>query len=74
MAEVKIYVAETDVSIDAGESLGFFGPAGFGDPLSLAEFNGRTFITNSSGSVSYEECDNCKKVSTSGVVIGQVGD
>jgi hypothetical protein len=74
MAEVKMYVAETDVYISTDESLGFFGPAGFGDPLSLGEFNGRTFITNSSGSVSYTECDNCKKVSTSGVVIGQVGD
>lgn len=74
MAEVNMYVAETDVYIGTDESLGFFGPDGFGDPLSLGEFNGRTFITNSSGSVSYVECDNCKKVSISDVVVGQTGD
>ncbi len=69
-----MYIAETDVQIDTGEALGFFGPDGFGDPLSLGEFNGRTFATNTSGTAGLEECDNCRRISTSGVVIGQVGD
>lgn len=73
MSEINIYIAETDVTIDTGEVLGFFGPDGFGDPLSLNEFNGRTFITTIDGSVAYEECDNCRRVSSSDVVIGQIG-
>jgi len=73
MSTINIYIAENDVKIDSDKSLAFFGPAGFGDPLSLNEFNGRTFITNADGSISYEECDNCKKNSASGVIIGQTG-
>lgn len=73
MSSINMYVAETDIKIDIGEALGFFGPDGFGDPLSLNEFNGRTFITNITGSTQYEECDNCKRISSSGVLIGQAG-
>lgn len=73
MAEVNMYIAETDVSVDTGEALGFFGSDGFGDPLSLNEFNGRTFVTNTSGSVGFEECDNCRRNSSSTVIIGQTG-
>jgi len=73
MASVYMYIAETDVRIDTGEVLGFFGPDGFGDPLSLNEFNGRTFVTNTAGSVAKEECDNCRRSSSSGVIIGQTG-
>lgn len=73
MSEVNMYIAETDVKIDIGEALGFFGSDGFGDPLSLNEFNGRTFVTNISGSIAYEECDNCRRISSSGVIVGQTG-
>lgn len=73
MSEIDVYYAETDVKIDTGQSLGFFGPDGFGDPLSLSEFNGRTFITTIDGSTPYEECDNCRRISSSSVVIGQTG-
>ena len=73
MAEIKMYIAETDVSINTGQALGFFGPAGFGDPLSIDEFNGRTFVTDVDGSTEFVECDNCRKISSSGVVIGQTG-
>ncbi len=73
MANVDMYIAETDVKIDIGEALGFFGPDGFDDPLSLGEFNGRTFATTSSGVTPFEECDNCRRISSSGVVIGQTG-
>lgn len=74
MSDINMFVAENGIKIDTGEALGFFGPNGFGDPLSLNEFNGRTFITNPSGSVALEEGDNCLKVSTSGLIIGQIGD
>ncbi len=74
MSEIDMYIAETDIKIDTGEALGFFGPAGFGDPLSLGEFNGRTFATTPNGATEYEECDNCRRISSSEVVIGQTGD
>lgn len=74
MSDINIFVAENGIKIDTGEALGFFGPNGFGDPLSLNEFNGRTFITDPSGSTALEEGDNCRKISTSGLIIGQIGD
>jgi len=74
MARIDLYVAETDIKISTGRAIGFFGPDGFGDPLSLNEFNGRTFVTNTGGSIAYEECDNCRRISSSGVIIGQIGN
>ncbi|KKN98918.1 hypothetical protein LCGC14_0141630 [marine sediment metagenome] len=74
MSTINVYVAETDVKIDIGEALGFYGGAGFGSPLSLNEANGRTFITDVAGTIAKEECDNCRKNSSSGVIIGQTGD
>lgn len=73
MAEITIYSAEDDITLDAGEALGFFGPDGFGDPISLNQYNGRTFITTPSGTTEYEECDNCKYLDASGVILGQTG-
>lgn len=73
MAEINMYIGENDVAIGTGQALGFFGPAGFGDPLSIDEFNGRTFITDDDGSTEFVECDNCRKISSSDVVIGQTG-
>jgi len=73
MSKVNVYIAETDIKIDNGEALGFYGYNGFGSPLSLNEFNGRTFVTNIAGSIAYEECDNCRRTSASGVIIGQTG-
>ena len=73
MSEINVYYAETDVSLGTGEALGFFGSDSFGSSLSLNEYNGRTFVTSTDGGTEYEECDNCKKVSESGVVIGQSG-
>jgi len=74
MSSIDMYIAESDIKIDTGEALGFFGPDGFGDPLSLNEFNGRTFVTTTTGVTEYEECDNCKRISSSGVILGQTGD
>lgn len=74
MSNVNVYIAENDVKIDTGEALGFFGYEGFGDPLSIGEFNGRTFVTNIAGTTAQEECDNCRRISSSGVIVGQIGD
>jgi hypothetical protein len=82
MAEINIYTAETESSVDSGEAIGFFGDDGFGDPIALNTYNGRTFLTTANGDTEYEECDNCKLTVTgswsgitgvSGVIVGQVG-
>jgi hypothetical protein len=74
MSQIDIYYAEADVRLGTGQSLGFFGQDGFGDPLSLSEYNGRTYVTSADGSTQYEECDNCRKISSSGVIVGQTGN
>lgn len=73
MSEINVYYAETDVKIETGEALGFFGSSGFGDPLSLNTYNGRTFATTVDGVTEFEECDNCRKTSSSTVILGQAG-
>lgn len=73
MSEINVYVAETDISLGSTDYLGFFGEEGFGNPLSLEEFNGRTFITSADGGTEGAECDNNKRISTSGVLVGQTG-
>ena len=73
MSVIKMYIAENDITIDAGEALGFYGFAGFGSPLSLNETNGRTFVADTTGATAKEECDNCRRSSASGVIVGQVG-
>jgi hypothetical protein len=74
MATLSVHTAETDVTIGTGEALGFFGSDSFGDPIAIGEYNGRTFITTPSGTTQYEECDNCKYLNTSGVIVGQTGN
>jgi len=73
MSEINVYVAETDVSLGSTDYLGFFGEQGFGNPLSLEEFNSRTFITSVDGGSEGAECDNNKRTSVSGVLVGQTG-
>ena len=82
MAEINIYIAETDTKIESGEALGFFGDDGFGDPIPLNEYNGRTFITVPGGGTQGTEGDNCKLTTigswsgvggVSGVIAGQTG-
>ena len=82
MAEINIFIAETDAKIETGQALGFFGDDGFGDPIDLGSYNGRTFITDPNGVSQSEECDNCKLTiagswsgvgGVSGVILGQTG-
>lgn len=82
MAEINVYIAETDTKIETGEALGFFGDDGFGDTIPLNSYNGRTFITSSSGITEGTEGDNCKLIvagswsgvgGVSGVIPGQAG-
>jgi hypothetical protein len=83
MAEISIYCAQNETRLAPTDVIGFFGDAGFGDPISLNSFNGRTFITNISGINQGLEIDNCKLIKDvanwngingpSGVIVGQAG-
>lgn len=73
-AEINFYAGENfDIDNLAGSGLGFYGSAGFGTSIPVGEFNGRTFITDSTGTSQGPETDNCKWQSSSGVIIGQTG-
>jgi len=72
MATISVYTGE-DQLLPEGSGLGFFGDDGFGAPILIGEYGGRTFITDVSGTVAGFECNNNKKISTSGVIHGQSG-
>lgn len=72
MATLQIYTGE-DTLLPSTSGLGFFGDDGFGSPIALGEYNGRTFVTNASGSSENFECNNNKYDGPSGVVYGQTG-
>jgi hypothetical protein len=74
MADITFYAGEgTTITNLAGSGLGFYGDNGFGYSIPIASFNGRTFITDSTGTSQGPEVDNCKRISTSGVILGQAG-
>lgn len=83
MADLSIFCGQNEVNIGTSGVIGFFGPAGFGDPIPINEFNSRTFVTNISGTFQGMEIDNCKLISNisawngnngpSGVIVGQNG-
>jgi hypothetical protein len=72
MATLSLYTGEnTIVPTDYG--LGFFGNDGFGAPVVIGTYQGRTFVTNASGTVENFECNNNKYLAPSSVIYGQAG-
>ena len=69
---VSIYVGE-DQLLPSNSGLGFYGDDGFNAPILIGAYNGRTFVTNQDGTIEGFECNNNKKISTSGVINGQTG-
>lgn len=69
---ISIYVGE-DQLLPSSSGLGFYGNDGFNAPILIGEYNGRTFVTNQSGTIQDFECNNNKKISTTGVINGQTG-
>lgn len=69
---ISIYVGE-DQLLPSSSGLGFYGNDGFGAPILIGEYNGRTFVTNQNGIIEGFECNNNKKISTTGVINGQTG-
>lgn len=72
MATLKLYAGE-DTLVSVGSGLGFFGDDGFGAPIVVGTYNGRTFVTNTSGTIQSFECNNNKYDGPSGVIHGQKG-
>lgn len=72
MADLKLYAGE-DTVIPVGFGLGFFGNDGFSTPVTVGEYQGRTFITNASGTSENFECNNNKYLAPSYVLHGQAG-
>ena len=72
MAQADIYLGE-DVLLTAGLGVGFFGDAGFGAPILVGEFNGRTFVTDASGVSEGFEANNNKRLGADTVINGQEG-
>ena len=57
----------------AGSGLGFYGDAGFGASVKVGEYQGRTFITNGTGTTQGPEADNVKYLNAGSGILGQTG-
>lgn len=66
MATLEVYAGE-DTLVPSVSGMGFFGANGFDATLGIGIYNGRTFVTNASGTVQGFECNN-NKYKTSGTV------
>ncbi len=74
MAQID-FLAGTDFTIAnlAGSGVGFYGDSGFGYSVAVGSYNGRSFITDSTGTAQGPEVDNNKWASSTTVIIGQAG-
>lgn len=75
MAVITFYAGESTniYTVDGtGSGLGFYGSA-FGTSVRIGQYNTKTYITNSNGTVQGAEADNIKYVSPSSAIIGSTG-
>jgi hypothetical protein len=74
MAQID-FLTGTDFAINnlSGSGLGFYGDSGFGYSIPVGSYNGRTFITDSTGTQQGPEADNCKYLASGTVILGQTG-
>ncbi len=74
MASIDYYSGENfNIANLAGSGLGFYGDSGFGYSVAVGSYNGRTFITDSTGTSQGSEVDNNKYNSSTTVIVGQAG-
>lgn len=73
-AQIK-FLAGSDFTIAdlSGSGLGFYGDSGFGASVRVGEWQGRTFITNSTGTSQGPEVDNVKYLNAGSGILGQTG-
>lgn len=72
MANLLLYAGE-DTLVSSILGLGFFGDNGFSSPVGINSYQGRTFVTNASGTSESFECNNNKYLAPSSVIHGQTG-
>jgi hypothetical protein len=80
MATISFYVdpapgstGATGTQVGASEGLGFYGDAGFGASVAVGAYQGRTFITNSTGTLEGTEGDNIKYLNAGSGIMGSEG-
>jgi len=71
MATISFYADGNQIG--GGSGLGFYGDAGFGASVTVSAWQGRTFITNSTGTARGPEGDNIKYVNSGSGILGTVG-
>lgn len=74
MAEIS-FLAGEDFTIQNtnGSGLGFYASGGFGYPVAVGEYQGRTFITSAAGTSQGPEVDNVKYLNEASGILGQTG-
>tara|TARA_R110000824_G_scaffold9415_5_gene42169 strand:- start:3442 stop:4098 length:657 start_codon:yes stop_codon:yes gene_type:complete len=80
MATISFYVdpapastGATGTLIGGGSGLGFYGDAGFGASVAVGAYQGRTFVTNSTGTAQGTEADNIKYLNAGSGILGSTG-
>jgi hypothetical protein len=71
MATISFYTDGNQIG--GGSGLGFYGDAGFGASVAVGAYQGRTFITNSTGTAQGPQGDNIKYVNPGSGILGAVG-
>lgn len=59
--------------LQTGSGVGFYGDSGFGASVSVASWQGRSFITNGAGSYQGPEINNIKYLNSQSGILGQTG-
>jgi hypothetical protein len=80
MPQTTTYLAGEGFALSAfssgslsGNGLGFYSSVGFGGPVPIGDWQGRTFVVDPSGLSAVAEVDNCRYANPTGVTIGQTG-
>ena len=75
MAAINFFSSQSNpIQNTLGSGLGFYGSTGFGASVAVGAYQGKTFITDSNGTVQGAEAWNTRFVNTSGVSIAEGGD
>jgi hypothetical protein len=73
MATITFYSGPNNANALSGSGIGLYGSSGFGYSVAVGSYNGRTFITDSTGTNQGPEGNNCQFQNASGVIVGQTG-
>jgi hypothetical protein len=75
MAATISFIVGSDFVVNdlSGSGIGFYGDSGFGASVRVGEYQGRSFITNSTGTSQGAEIDNVKYLNAGSGILGQSG-